>query len=70
MTTETDNRTTEVYLSRRQQAERYAVSIKTIERWGVDPRLDYPAELDVNGRKRRPLSGLERWERKRVASRS
>jgi hypothetical protein len=67
---EADKRALEVWLSRRQQATRYAVSLKTIERWGVDPKLDYPAELDVNGRKRRPLSGLERWERKRVASRS
>jgi hypothetical protein len=56
----------ERYLSRRKQAERYEKSVRTIERWGEDPDLDYPAELDVNGRKLRALSALERWERKRV----
>jgi hypothetical protein len=56
----------EKYLSRRKQAERYEKSVRTIERWGEDPDLDYPAELDVNGRKMRALSALERWERKRV----
>jgi hypothetical protein len=57
---------TERYLSRRAQAERYGRSVKTIERWGEDPRVGLPPELDVNGRKSRALSQLERWERKQV----
>jgi hypothetical protein len=57
---------TERYLSRRAQAERYGRSIRTIERWGEDPRLELPAEIDINGRKLRPLSQLELWERKQV----
>jgi hypothetical protein len=57
----------ERYLSRRKQAERYDKSNKTIERWGDDPALGYPPEIDINGRKFRKLSDLEVWERKRAA---
>jgi hypothetical protein len=57
----------ERYLSRRQQAERYGCSVRTVERWGDDPELDFPPEHDFNGRKKRPLSALERWERRRAA---
>ena len=57
---------TERYLSRRAQAERYGRSVKTIERWGENSKLGLPPELDVNGRKSRALSQLERWERKQV----
>jgi hypothetical protein len=60
----TDN--TERYLSRRAQADRYGRSVRTIERWGEDPELGLPPELDINGRKLRALSQLERWERKQV----
>jgi hypothetical protein len=56
----------ERYLSRRRQAERYERSVRTIERWGKDPDLDFPAEIEVNGRWLRPLSKLEKWERSRV----
>ena len=56
----------ERYLSRRAQADRYGKSVRTIERWGEDPDLALPPELDINGRKLRPLSALEQWERKRV----
>jgi hypothetical protein len=59
--------TEERYLSRRKQAERYDKSIKTIERWGDDPALGYPPEIDINGRKFRKLSDLEAWERQRAA---
>ena len=57
----------ERYLSRRQQAERYGKSTKTMERWADDPALGYPAEIDINGRKLRKLSELEAWERERAA---
>jgi hypothetical protein len=58
----------ERFLSRRQQAERYGKSTKTIERWGDNPSLGFPAEIDVNGHKYRALSKLEAWERKRAAA--
>jgi hypothetical protein len=55
-------------LSRRQQARRYNdCNVKTIERWGNNPALGYPPEIDINGRKYRKLSELEAWERKRAA---
>jgi hypothetical protein len=59
--------TPERYLSRREQSERYGCSVRTIERWGDDPALGYPPEHDFKGRKKRPLSALERWERRRAA---
>jgi hypothetical protein len=55
------------FLSRRQQTERYGVSLKTIERWSQDQKLGYPQELDINGRKYRKLSELEAFERKCAA---
>jgi hypothetical protein len=55
------------YLSRRTQAERYDKNIRTIARWGLDPRLGYPREYDLNGRPARKLSELEAWERSRAA---
>ena len=59
----------ESWLTRRQQARRYSCSVRTVERWGVDPDLGYPDEIEINGRFRRPLSKLERWERRRVVKR-
>jgi hypothetical protein len=57
----------ERFLSRRQQSERYGKSTKTIERWGADPSLGYPPEIDIRGHKFRALSKLEAWERRRAA---
>jgi hypothetical protein len=55
------------YLSRRAQAERYDKDIKTIERWGRNPAMGMPPEIDFNGRKHRDEDALIRWERSRVA---
>ena len=58
----------ERYLSRREQSRRYNdCSVKTIERWGKNPTLNFPVEIDINGRKYRRLSALEAWERERAA---
>jgi hypothetical protein len=57
----------ERFLSRRQQAERYGKSVKTVERWGLDPTLGFPGEYDINSHKFRKLSELEAWERSRAA---
>ena len=56
-----------VFLTRRQQAGRYQRSIRTIERWGDDAELGYPAEIDINGHKLRREFDLELWERERAA---
>jgi hypothetical protein len=57
----------DIYLTRRQQGQRYQCSTRTIARWGEDPRLGYPPEIDANGRRLRRLSDLEAWERGRAA---
>jgi hypothetical protein len=56
----------QVYLTRRQQAKRYARSVRSIERMGDDPTLGFPPEIDVNGHKLRWLPALEVWERERA----
>jgi hypothetical protein len=56
------------FLSRRAQAERYGKSIKTIERWSDDPRMQMPREYDFRGLPHRDEAELEVWERSRVAS--
>jgi hypothetical protein len=58
----------EQFLSRREQARRYNdCSVKTVERWGQNPKLNFPPEYDINGRKFRKLSELEAWERERAS---
>ena len=61
------SQTDTVFLTRRQQASRYQRSVRTIERWGDDPELGYPPEIDINGHRLRRESDLERWERERAA---
>ena len=56
-----------IFLTRRQQARRYGVSTRTIDRWSDDDNLGLPAEIDIAGRKYRKLSDLETWERARAA---
>ena len=56
-----------IFLTRRQQARRYGVSTRTIDRWADDDNLGLPAEIDIAGRKYRKLSELETWERARAA---
>ena len=55
-----------IFLTRRQQARRYGVSSRTIDRWSDDDNLGLPAEIDIAGRKYRKLSELETWERARA----
>jgi hypothetical protein len=55
------------FLTRRAQAERYSKSVKTIERWGQDPRMAMPPEYDFRGLPHRDEADLEAWERSRVA---
>ena len=44
-----------IFLTRRQQARRYGVSTRTIDRWSDDDNLGLPAEIDIAGRKYRKL---------------
>jgi hypothetical protein len=55
------------FLTRRAQAERYTKSVRTIERWGRDPKMGMPREYDFNGLPHREEGELEAWERSRVA---
>jgi hypothetical protein len=57
-------------LGRPEQSKRYNVSTRTIERWGNDPRLNMPAEIEINDRYYRYEHELENWERSRIAQRS
>jgi hypothetical protein len=54
------------FLTRRDQARRYGRTIRTIKRWGKDPKMGMPPEYDFNGLPSRPDDELEAWERTRV----
>jgi hypothetical protein len=51
------------FLTRRAQAERYTKSVRTIERWGRDPKMGMPPEYDFNGLPHREEGELEAWDR-------
>jgi hypothetical protein len=48
-------------------ARRYDVCQRTIMRWEVDNRLNFPRPLVINKRKYWALEELEAWERARAA---
>jgi len=54
------------FLSRQEQAERWGKSVRTVTRWGKDPRMGLPREYDFHGIKARREDQLEAWERHRV----
>jgi len=54
------------FLSRPDQAKRYRKSVRTIKRWGADPKMGMPPEYDFNG-PHRDEAELEDWEQSRVA---
>jgi hypothetical protein len=58
----------ETFLSRSQQARRWSVSKRSVERWGEDENLGLPTEIEINGRHYRKLSELEAWERTRAVA--
>jgi hypothetical protein len=58
----------ETFLSRSQQARRWSVSKRSVERWGEDEALGLPPEIEINGRHYRKLSELEAWERSRAVA--
>ncbi len=58
----------ETWLSRTQQAQRWSVTKRSVERWGEDEDLGLPAEIEINGRHYRKLSEIEAWERTRAVA--
>jgi hypothetical protein len=62
------NNPNQAWLSRSQQAARWSVSKRSVERWGEDEELGLPPEIEINGRRYRKLSELEAWERKRAVA--
>jgi hypothetical protein len=56
------------WLSRRQQAQRWNVTKRTVERWGEDEKVGLPSEYEVNGRWYRDLPQIETWERSRAVA--
>jgi hypothetical protein len=50
------------FLTRKQQAQRWSKTVRTVERWGANPKLGLPAEYDFNGKPHREESELELWE--------
>jgi hypothetical protein len=58
----------ETFLTRLQQAKRWGVSKRSVERWGEDEHLSLPPEIEINGRRYRKLTDLEAWERARVVA--
>ena len=55
------------FLSRSAQAQRYGKSVKTIKRWGADPRMGMPPEYAFTT-PHRAEDELDVWDRSRVAS--
>jgi hypothetical protein len=54
------------YLSKAGIALRYDITIRTVDRWKDDPRLDFPApDLVINHREYRKVTTMEKWERRR-----
>jgi hypothetical protein len=51
-----------VWLPRRKTADRYGVSVRTIERWEADPELHFPKSIVVNGRRYDDISELDDWD--------
>jgi hypothetical protein len=57
-------------LADRQVAQRYDVSVRTLERWDLKPELGFPKPIRINGRRYRDLAELEAWERAQAKSRA
>ena len=54
------------WLSRRAQATRYGRTPRTIRRWEVDPDLNYPPGIEINGRWYRREDQLNSWDAQRA----
>jgi len=50
-------------LADRQVAQRYDVSVRTLERWDLKPELGFPKPIRINGRRYRDAAKLDAWDR-------
>ena len=50
------------WIKRRKTAERYDVSVRTIERWEADPKLNFPKSMIRNGRRYDSQEKLDDWD--------
>ena len=48
--------------------ERYAISDRTVDRWLMDSKLDFPKPLRINGRRYWRLAEIVDWERARKSA--
>jgi hypothetical protein len=55
-------------LPQKRTAERYGRSIKTLDRWREDPKINFPKCMIINGQKYDDEDELENWERWRAAN--
>jgi hypothetical protein len=54
-------------LPRRKTAERYGVSVRSIERWEADLALGFPKSININGRRYDDIPELDAWDAKMAA---
>jgi hypothetical protein len=59
--------TDSVRLPTRKVLERYNICDRTLDRWIVDPELDFPKPIVINRRRYFELDKLEEFERRRAA---
>jgi hypothetical protein len=57
------------FLSRSAQAQRYGKSVRTIKRWGTDPKMGMPPEYAFTT-PHRAEDELDAWDRSRVAAKN
>jgi hypothetical protein len=50
------------WIKRRRTAQRYDVSVRTIERWEADPKLNFPQSMIRNGRRYDNEENLDAWD--------
>jgi hypothetical protein len=55
-------------LPQKQTADRFGVTIKTLDRWRNDPKLAFPQPMRINERLYDDEEALEQWERWRAAN--
>jgi hypothetical protein len=59
------------FLSKRAIADRYDVTVRSVDRWKKNPKLQFPPpDLVINDREYRRLSTMEKWERRRATATS
>lgn len=54
--------------ARRKTAERYGVSVRSIERWEADQKLSFPPSRLINGRRYDDIEQLDAWDAKCAAA--